>query len=99
MAGWTYLVFSLLGAAIVYNAARPSLHPFRLVPSWLLAFLTTDLAFLHILLAAIVTALFAWGGALATLPDWQPDNSVFATEADSHTTARLARLQALRESQ
>ena len=68
MAGWTYLVFSLLGAAIAYNAARASLHPFWLVPSWLLAFLTIDLAFLHILLAAIVTGLFAWGGALATLP-------------------------------
>ena len=68
MAGWIYLVLSLLGAVLVYNAARPSHHPFRLVPSWLFAFLTTDLTFVHIALAAIISALFAWGGALATFP-------------------------------
>ena len=36
--------------------------------SWLAAFLTTDLAPFHVLLAGAVTAAFAWGGALASLP-------------------------------
>ena len=58
----------LIGAWLVYNAARPSHRPAWLVPSWLLAFLTTDLAFVHILVAALVTGLFALGGALASLP-------------------------------
>ena len=68
MAGWLYLFFALVGAWLVYNAARPSHHRKMLVPSWLLAFLTTDLAFVHISIAAVVTALFGLGGALATMP-------------------------------
>jgi acetyl esterase/lipase len=68
MAGWLYLFVALVGAWLAYNAARPSHHRWWLVPSWLLAFLTTDLAFVHIAAAAVVTTLFAWGGALASLP-------------------------------
>ncbi len=68
MAGWTYLVFTLLGAWLTVNAARPSRNPKLLVVSWIAAFLTTDLAPFHVLLAAAVTAAFAWGGALDTLP-------------------------------
>ena len=68
MAGWLYLFVALIGAWLVYNAARPSHHRKLLVPSWLLAFLTTDLAFVHIAVAAAITGLFAWGGALASLP-------------------------------
>lgn len=68
MAGWWYLILSLLGALLILNAAKPSRGPISLMPSWLLAFLTTDLAPVHIGLAAIVTAGFAWGGALDTLP-------------------------------
>ena len=52
----------------LYNAARPSRGPKILVPSWLFAFLTTDLAFVHITIAALVTVAFSWAGALATLP-------------------------------
>jgi len=39
-----------------------------LVPSWFVAFLTTDLAFHHIGLQLIVAAGFVWAGALETLP-------------------------------
>ena len=67
MAGWFFLSFSLLGALLVLNAARASRRPNLLVISWLAAFLTTDLAPFHILLAAGVTAAFAWGGALETV--------------------------------
>lgn len=68
MAGWWLLVFAVLGALLVLNAARPLTGPMMLVPSWLLAFLTTDLAFFHIGLQLIVAAAFIWGGALETLP-------------------------------
>ena len=68
MAGWWYLILALLGALLVLNAARPSRGPISLMPSWLLAFLTTDLAPVHVVLAILVTAGFAWGGALDTLP-------------------------------
>jgi hypothetical protein len=66
--GWLYLFFPLLGALLVYNAARPSQRPFSLILSWFLAFLTIDLALLHIAVAAVVTGIFAWAGALASLP-------------------------------
>lgn len=68
MNGWTYLVIALAGAWLTINAARPSRNPNLLVVSWLAAFLTTDLAPFHVLLAAAVTAAFAWGGALDSLP-------------------------------
>lgn len=68
MAGWWLLVFAVLGALLVVNAARPLTGPIMLLPSWLLAFLTTDLAFFHIGLQVIVAAAFIWGGALETLP-------------------------------
>ena len=67
MAGWFFLSFSLLGALLVANAARASRRPNLLVISWLAAFLTTDLAPFHILLAAGVAAAFTWGGALETV--------------------------------
>lgn len=68
MAGWIFLLFALVGASLTINAARPSSNPKLLVMSWLAAFLTTDLAPFHVLLAAAVTAAFAWGGAFDTLP-------------------------------
>ena len=68
MAGWWLLVFAVLGALLVVNAARPLTGPIMLLPSWLLAFLTTDLAFFHIGLQVIVAAAFIWGGALETVP-------------------------------
>ncbi len=68
MAGWWLLVFAVSGALLVANAARPLTGPLTQVPSWLLAFLTTDLAFFHIGLQLVVAAAFIWGGALETLP-------------------------------
>lgn len=68
MAGWLFLIAMLTGALVVMNAARPSVGPYSLVPSWFLAFLTTDLAFHHIGLQLLVAAGFIWAGALETLP-------------------------------
>ena len=68
MAGWLFLIVMLAGALVVLNATRPSVGPYSLVPSWFLAFLTTDLAFHHIGLQLLVAAGFIWAGALETLP-------------------------------
>ena len=68
MGGWLYLLLSLVGAWLTYNAARPSRNPKLLVMSWLVGFLTTDLAPFHVLIALIITAGFALGGVLDTLP-------------------------------
>lgn len=68
MAGWLFLIVMLAGAMVVLNAARPSVGPYPLVPSWFLAFLTTDLAFHHVGLQLLVAAGFVWAGALETLP-------------------------------
>ena len=68
MAGWLFLIVMLAGALVVLNATRPSVGPYSLVPSWFLAFLTTDLAFHHIGLQLLVAAGFVWAGALETLP-------------------------------
>jgi len=68
MAGWLFLLVSLIGAAIVLNAAKPRRGPISLVPSWALAFLTLDLAPFHIALALVFTGGFALLGALGSLP-------------------------------
>jgi acetyl esterase/lipase len=68
MAGWLFLITMLTGALVVLNAARPSVRPYSLLPSWFLAFLTTDLAFHHVVLQLLVAAGFIWAGALETLP-------------------------------
>jgi acetyl esterase/lipase len=68
MAGWLFLLVSLAGAAIVINAARPLRGPISLVPSWLLAFLTLDLALFHIGVALLAAGGFALFGALDSLP-------------------------------
>lgn len=68
MAGWLFLIVVLAGALLALNATRPSTGPYSLVPSWFVAFLTTDLAFHHIGLQLIVAAGFVWAGALETLP-------------------------------
>ena len=68
MAGWLFLFISLAGTAIVINAARPKRGPLSLVPSWLLAFLTLDLALFHIGLALFIAGGFALFGALDSWP-------------------------------
>jgi acetyl esterase/lipase len=68
MAGWLFLIVSLAGAAIVINAARPLRGPISLVPSWLLAFLTLDLALFHIAVALLIAGVFVLFGALDSLP-------------------------------
>ena len=68
MAGWLFLFVSIVGAAIVVNAAKPSRGPISLVPSWALAFLTLDLALFHIAFALLLTGGFALLGALEAWP-------------------------------
>src|SRR5210317_692628 len=68
MAGWLFLLVALAGAAIVVNAAKPLRGPYSIVPSWLLAFLTLDLAFFHIALALVLAGIFALAGALESWP-------------------------------
>ena len=68
MAGWLFLIAMLTGVLVVLNATRPSVGPYSLVPSWFVAFLTTDLAFHHVGLQLLVAAGFIWAGALETLP-------------------------------
>ena len=68
MSGWLYLFVALVGTAIVVNAAKPSRGPYSIVPSWLLAFLTLDLALFHIGVALALTGLFALFGALDSWP-------------------------------
>lgn len=68
MAGGLFLLVALAFAAAVFNAIKPSKGPYSLVPSWLLAFLTTDLAFFHIALQLIFAGGFILAGALETLP-------------------------------
>ena len=68
MAGWLFLFVSLVGTAIVINAARPLRGPISIVPSWVLAFLTLDLALFHIGLALLLAGIFALAGALDGWP-------------------------------
>ena len=68
MAGGLFLLVALAFAAMVFNAARPSRGPYSLVPSWLFAFLTTDLAFFHIGLQLLIAGAFALAGALESFP-------------------------------
>ncbi len=68
MAGWLFLLISLAGTAIAVNAARPLRGPISIVPSWVLAFLTLDLALFHIGLALLLAGGFALFGALDTWP-------------------------------
>ena len=80
MAGWLFLFVSLLGSAIVVNAAKPARGPISIVPSWLLAFLTLDLAPFHIGVALVLAVVFALFGALDS---WPGDVALFLTLASS----------------
>lgn len=68
MSGWVLLHFSVLGAALVANAAWPTRGPWALLPSWIGVFLTTDLVFHHIVLQVILITVFSGFGALQTPP-------------------------------
>ncbi len=68
MSGWLFLLASLVGTAIVVNAAKPLRGPISLVPGWALAFLTLDLALFHIGLALLLAGGFALSGALDSWP-------------------------------
>jgi len=67
VASWIFLIAALLGAALVINAYVPRTSPLSLIPSWLAALFTTDLAFHHVGLQIVMAAGFVWAGALQTL--------------------------------
>ena len=68
MSEWILLVLALLGFGLVATATWPSRGPISLMPSWAGAFITIDLAPLHIGLQILLVLLFDWLGAFATPP-------------------------------
>ena len=80
MASWLFLLVALTGTAIVVNAAKPLRGPLSLVPSWILAFLTLDLAPFHIVLALVLAGAFSLGGALDS---WAGELALFLVLASS----------------
>jgi acetyl esterase/lipase len=97
MAGWLFLLFSLAGTAIVLNAAKPLRGPVSLLPSWLLAFLTLDLALFHIVLALAIAGGFAllgapgsWPGKLAMLLTLASSAALFVLWLPSLRAAAVA---------
>ncbi len=66
---WLYLFASLVGAWLTYNAYLPQYAPSRrAVVNFFIGWLTTELALHHIALQILLTAGFAWAGALHSWP-------------------------------
>jgi len=66
---WLFLVVTLVGAALTYNAFRPQYAPSRrAVLSFFAGWLTTELALHHIAWQAVATLGFTWAGALQHWP-------------------------------
>ena len=68
MAGWLYLTLAIVGAGLVANAAWPRSGPKLLVPSWLAALLTIDLAPQQLALLILVSIGFYPSGAFDSGP-------------------------------
>ncbi len=64
--GFWFLGFSVFGALLVLNASSPRRGPVALLPSWLAAFLTVDLAPWHLAVSAGVVVAFHFAGAFET---------------------------------
>ena len=67
---WLFLVLSLFGAWITFNAFRPTSRWQMLGVSFFAAWLTGELAIWTIVLQAVVTLLFIASGALDAWPGW-----------------------------
>jgi acetyl esterase/lipase len=66
---WVFLLVSLVGAWLTYNAYRPMFAPSRRAAlSFFAGWLTTELALHHIAWQALMTLLFIWFGALRAWP-------------------------------
>ena len=64
--GEWFLALSVFGTLLVLNASSPRRGPVALLPSWLAAFLTTDLAPWHLGVSAAVVVAFTFAGAFET---------------------------------
>jgi acetyl esterase/lipase len=67
---WLFLVLSLIGAWITFNAFRPTSRWQMLGISFFAAWLTGELAIWTIVLQALVTVIFIASGALDAWPGW-----------------------------
>ncbi len=66
---WVFLLATLVGAWLTYNAYRPTFAPARRAAfSFFAGWLTTELALHHIAWQALATLLFVWAGALRAWP-------------------------------
>ena len=66
---WLFLLATLVGAWLTYNAYRPTFTPpRRAVLSFFAGWLTTELALHHIAWQLVATVLFIWAGALRAWP-------------------------------
>jgi acetyl esterase/lipase len=67
---WVYLGVSLVGAALVVNAFRPSRRPILAVPSFFAGWYIAELPVWHIVWQVAATVAFALVGALRWWPGW-----------------------------
>lgn len=69
MSGWLYLLLSLVGAWLTWNAFRPTYAPARrALLSFFCGWLTAELALHHVVVHLLVTLVFAAEGAFRTTP-------------------------------
>jgi len=65
---WIFLLVSVIGAGLVWNAYYPRAGRYSGPPSFFLGWLTSELALHHIFWQAVATGLFVWAGALEAWP-------------------------------
>jgi len=67
---WIFLVVSVAGALFTLNAYRPSRNQYLMALSFFPAWLTSELALVHVIWQGVATALFVSAGALDQWPGW-----------------------------
>src|SRR5690348_9284927 len=68
---WWFLAVSLLGALFTVIALRPPRRPVALLGvTFFAAWLTTELAVVHLAWQLVATIVFVWAGALQAWPGW-----------------------------
>jgi len=70
-APWLFLVVAAWGASWTAISYRPPRRPgWVVVAAFFAAWLTTELAVLHVAWQAVATIAFVWAGALRAWPGW-----------------------------